>query len=225
MTTNTTKSTARMAGFLYLLLAITAAFGIMYAPSQVFVRNDINATWQNLITENFMHRMGIAAHLTSQVLFVFLGSYLYRLFYDVDKQQAKLMFGLILVQIPVVFVLETLNLSAAMIAEGKILTGIATPQEFAYALIRIHDYGINILGAFYGLWLLPLGRLFIKSSSQPNWIGGLLIAACITYLIDSLLFILFPDIRKIFNGYAMMIPTVAELATVFWLLIKGEKEG
>lgn len=223
----TKKRIARQAGLLYLLLAITAAYGIMFAPSQVFVLDNAAATFENLRAKGFIHNLGILGHLTSQVLFIFLSIHLYRLFESTQKDWARTMVALVLVQIPVVFVIETLNVTAYMLAMGKVGMGFEPvyQQELAYLLIRTHDYGILLLSLFYGLWLAPLGLLGIQSGYFPKWIGILLVAACAAYIVDTAMFLLANDVRKTISGYLLLIPTVAELSTVFWLLIWGVKSN
>jgi hypothetical protein len=214
------KKTARVAGLLYLLLAITAAFGIMYAPSQLFVKGDAVKTATNVLANPMLYGLGTLAHLISQILFIYLGLYLYRLFRNVDEFQAKAMFALIMVQVPVVFVIEIFYISALWVLKGELLPSFSLlqQQEIAYMFMRIHSYGIMMLGIYYGLWLIPLGILFWKADFMPKIIGGMLILGGITYLYDSFAFILAPNYRI---EAMMMIVTIAEISTVFWLLIKG----
>lgn len=220
---NSTKNTARLAGFLYLLLAITAAFGIMYVSSQTFVKGDAIATANNILSNEFLFRAGILGHLTSQVLFIFLVMLLYRLFKQVDEHQAKLMVALVLVQIPIVFLVETFNLTALMLLKGEILASIELKQaqEWSMIFLRMHDYGIWLLQFFYGLWLFPFGYLSFKSGFIPKIFGIMLLFAGVSYMIDSSLVLLFPEFRNAFSPINTIITAVAEVAMVFWLLIKG----
>lgn len=75
---------------------------------------------------------------------------------------------------------------------------------------------------FWGLWLLPLGLLVIKSGFVPKILGFLLIIACVGYLVDFLTRLLFPE-------YAGMLSPIVgaskfgELAIIVWLLVMGVK--
>jgi hypothetical protein len=192
----------------------------MYAPSQFFVKGDAAKTASNVLANPMLYGLGTLAHLISQILFIYLGLYLYRLFRNVDEFQAKAMFALIMVQVPVVFVIEIFYISALWVLKGEILPSFSVlqQQEIAYMFMRVHDYGIMMLGIYYGLWLIPLGILFWKADFMPNIIGGMLILGGATYLYDSFAFILAPNYRI---DAMMMIVTIAEISTVFWLLIKG----
>ena len=61
------KKTARLAGLLYLLLAIAGYYGMMYAPGQVIIKGDPTGTAHNLVVHQFLFRTGIAAHLASVI--------------------------------------------------------------------------------------------------------------------------------------------------------------
>jgi hypothetical protein len=219
------KQTARTAGLLYLLLAISAPYGIMYVSSQVVVRGDAVATASNIVEHEFLFRTGIVSHLFSQVMFVFLALVLYKLLKAVNTHLARIMVALVIVQIPIVFLLETLKFTSMMVFKGDALAGMPTEQaqNLAMMLLRSHGYGINILAIFFGLWLVPLGRLFYLSGFMPRILGVLLIVAGVGYTIDSLTFLLAPAYRGFTNTPALTLSGLGELSTLFWLLIKGVK--
>jgi hypothetical protein len=90
-------------------------------------------------------------------------------------------------------------------------------------LLDLHAYGLLIVELFWGLWLLPLGLLVIKSHAMPRWLGILLIIAFVGYVLDFLTRLLIP-------AYTATVAPIAgaskfgELAMILWLLIKGMKE-
>jgi len=69
---NSIKKTARVAGLLYLLMAISGFFSIMYIPSAFIVRGDATATANKIIASEWLFRLGIASELISATIFVFL---------------------------------------------------------------------------------------------------------------------------------------------------------
>jgi len=85
----------------------------------------------------------------------------------------------------------------------------------------MHEYGYAIGNIFFGLWLVPLGFLVIKSGYFPKILGILLIIACFGYLLDFFVIFLFPSLGVIIHPFAMLPAAVAELAFCLWLLIKG----
>lgn len=220
-----TKKTARFAGLLYLMLALTGAYGIIYVPSQIIVLGDASSTAKNLLSNEFIFRTGMVSDLIGNTIFVFLVLVLYRLFKDVNMNMAKLMVALVLVQIPVVFITEAFNISALMLFKGEILKtfGLIQRQDLGMLFLNINNYGTITLELFWGLWLLPFGILVYNSNFIPRLFGYLLIIGGGAYIIESLTHILFPGKSTLVSQFTIVFYTIGELSIVFWLLIKGTK--
>ncbi len=56
---SSSKRTARIAGLLYLILAITGAFSMIYVPSILIVPGDATVTVANIVTNETLFRLGI----------------------------------------------------------------------------------------------------------------------------------------------------------------------
>jgi Domain of unknown function (DUF4386) len=220
------KKLARIAGVLYLFLAITGVYGLIYVGSQTYVRGDAAATAQKMLAHEFLFRTGIAGNLISQTLFVFLALAFYRLLKQVNAYQAKLMVALVLVSIPITFICESFNITALMILKGEIMPSLQVEQkqEWAMAFLKMNTNGILVAEIFWGLWLIPLGLLFYKSGFMPRIIGILLIIGGIAYLIEVSAQLVFRDYRFFVNQFTSIILPISEFSTIFWLLIKGVKE-
>ena len=149
------KRTARLAGLLYLFLVITGVYGIFYVSTQVIVLDDTVTTAQNILTNEFLFRTGIVNDIISNTIFVFLALTLYRLLKQVNEHQAKLMVVLVVVQIPVVFIMEAFNITSLMLFKGEILQTfeLNQRQDLAMLFLKINDYGMLTLEMFWGLWL------------------------------------------------------------------------
>ena len=224
-TVDSLKKTARLTGLLYLFLAITGAYSIMYVPSQTIVRGDAVATANNILANEFLFRTGIVIHLISVTLFLFLVLVLYRLLKQVNEHQAKLMVALVIVQVPIVFLIETCRITSLLILKGEVLKALDTEQlqDLAFLFLKVHGYGISTVEIFWGLWLIPLGQLVYKSGFIPRVFGVLLIIAGIGYIIDSFTFMLFPGIRVFTRQPAFIFSAIGEVSMILWLLIKGTK--
>lgn len=168
----TLKKTARLAGLLYLILIITGVFSIMYVSSQIIVQDDAITTAKNILDKDFLFRTGIVNDLISNTIFVFLVLVLYRMFKQINENQAKLMVALVIVQIPVVFIMESLNITSLMIFKGELLQTfeINQRQDFAMLFLKINDYCTLTIELFWGLWLLPFGLLVYKSRFIPGFL-------------------------------------------------------
>jgi hypothetical protein len=223
---STDKKTARLAGLLYLFLAITGAYSLMYVPSQIMVRGDAAASAGNILSHEFLFRTGIISDLISNTIFVFLVLLLYRLFRQVNRHQARLMVALVLVQIPTVFIMEGFNIASLMILKGGILKTyeISQQQDLAMLFIKINYYGTMTLEMFWGVWLIPFGQLVYKSGFIPRILGVFLIINGIAYIIVSFTFVLLPGYMDLVSKLTMPLLFLGEIPIMLWLLIKGVNE-
>ena len=222
---NSIQKTARLAGFYYLLVAICGFYGIIYVPSQVVVKGNALVTMQNILDKGFLFRLGITANLIGAVAFIFTVMTFYQLFKNIDERKAKLMVVLVIVQIPITFLSESFAFASMMLAKGEILKNLdlTQRQDWVIFFLKLKSYTINILIIFWGLWLIPLGQLVLKSGYLPKFIGILLILGGITYVIESLDYILLSDKLSFITEYGFVFYSTAELSTVAWLLVKGVK--
>ena len=224
---NTTKKTARLAGLLYFILALTAIYGSMYVPNQIMVRGDTAATMNNILSHEFLYRTGIFSNLISITLFVFLVYTLYRLLKHSNENQAKLMTGLVLVGIPVAFLFGVFKIVALNIIKGNLLQSFQPEQlnDLAMVFIKTGSYGSQIITLYWGLWLIPLGLLVYKSGFIPRLLGILLVINGIGYVINCCTALLFPDYLAIVYKYIFVTYFIGEIPLILWLLIVGVKSG
>src|SRR6516165_12755633 len=101
-----TKNPARFAGLLYLLGSIPGWFALEYVPGKLLVHGNATATANNIAAHELLFRLGIAADLIGQALFIFVALALYDLFKGVSQRHALFMLVLILVAIPIAFLNE-----------------------------------------------------------------------------------------------------------------------
>lgn len=217
------KKTARLAGLLYLILVITGVFSIMYVSSQIIVLGDTVTTAKNILAKEFLFRAGIISDLISNTIFVLLVLVLYRMFKQVNEHQAKLMVALVVVQIPALFIMESLNITSLMIFKGEILQTfeLNQRQDLAMLFLKINDYGTLTLEMFWGLWLLPFGILVYKSGFIPRIFGILILIAGIAYMQASFTSILFPSYSAFMSQPTLILVAIGEISITLWLLIKG----
>jgi len=220
-----TDKAARIAGALYLALAITAPFHLIYIPRALIVTGNATATANNILAHETLFRLGIVAGLLDPVTFIFVVMALYRLLSGVNKAYASLMAILALVSVAVGFV-NVLNHIAALtlFRGGDFLAVIDKNQLDALAMLflRLHSQGNIINEIFWGLWLFPFGVLVKRSGFLPRILGVLLIVNCFAYLAQSLTSLLLPSYANVVAQWTF--PALfGELWIMLWLLIKGAK--
>ncbi len=222
---NSTKRTARIAGLLYLLLALTGVFSLIYVPSTLIVFGDATATADNITSSELLFRTGILSGLISNVIFVFLVLALYRLLKEISRKQAILMVTLVVISVSTTFVNTCYQIAALIILSGAdFLSVFEKPQldAAAYAFLRLHSHGLQIIQIFWGLWLFPFGLLVYKSRFIPKILGVLLFIAGFAYLLSSFTFIVLPQYMAAISPLITLLE-MGELPIIFWLLIVGAK--
>jgi hypothetical protein len=219
------KKTARVAGVLYLINAITATIGIIAIPGKLIVPDDIAETVKNIFDNEFLFRFGILNGFASQIVFIFLALTLYTLFENVNKNLSRSLLVIVVASIPVAFYVIFNQLEAFEILRTNFMTSFEQVKIQELAILKLQNYqnGIVLIGIFWGLWLIPFGQLVYNSGFIPKILGIFLIVGGISYLIDVSVFILFPGFHNKTNILVAVTSSIAEFSMVLWFLIKGIK--
>jgi hypothetical protein len=216
---------ARLAGLLYLLLVIVAPFRLIYIPNALFVSGDAAATMANIAGNATLFNLGILADLFCGVLEIFIVLALYYLFRHVNRRHAILM---VLLSLPTgaINFLNVLNDGAAMMfaTAPAFLSAFDQAQREALGMLflKLHDMEVLAVGFFWGLWLLPLGMLIIRSGMLPKAIGYWLIVNGLAYFAISIAGLLYPQYSQVVGMIALP-AQLGEVAFMLWILIAGAK--
>ena len=217
---NSPQKTARVAGFLYLIIFCLALFAELFVRQSLIVPGDATTTANNIMASDGLFRIGIVSFLIEQMVFLLLPLVLYKLLKPVNKNIAALMVILVLVGIPIAM-LNLLNQFAVLllVSGADYLTAFEADQLHAQVMLflDLYQHGIFIAKIFWGLWLFPLGYLVFKSGFLPRILGILLIISGLGYLIDDFMVLLLPNSGAILSLFAF----IGEWLFALWLLIKG----
>ena len=219
------KNPGRVAGFLYLLVAITAPFVSIYVPGKLFVPGDATATASNILAHQSLFRANMVVGLVSELLFIATVLALYRLLKGVSLQLATLMVILILLDAPLAF-LSIVNQGATLtfVRGADFLAVFDKPQRDALAMlfINLDRQEVPVSEIFWGLWLFPLGFLVYRSGFLPRLLGVWLIINGIAYVAMSFTGLLLPQYGNV--AFKISFPAMlGELALTLWLVIKGAR--
>jgi hypothetical protein len=221
---NSLPKKARIAGLLYILTSIPVGFSLTYGAAAFVVWDDAAATAHKIRASETLFRFCIAGELLSAIGFLFVVLALYRLFEGFDKRLASLMVTLWVISIPISF-LNVLNEIAVLdLVKGVNFAAVLDPRQLnalVMLFLDLHKYGILLAQIFWGLWLLPLGLLVLRSGFLPRIIGVLLVAACVGYVASSVAFVLWPAHGDAVAKIAVVLGALGELPTMLWLMIKG----
>ena len=220
------KKNARIAGLLYLVMAIIGGFGILYIPAQIVVSGNAVDTVNNILDNEFLFRLAIASQLISGILFIFLALALYRILENVNPTHAKIMVIMVLIAVPVGFAITIPLIGALHLVSGLDIPAVFETEQIyglVLSLLISHQFGILVVGIFWGLWLFPFGYLVYKSGFIPRIFGVLLMIGCGAYLIDTFGWLMFPEIRDVILPYLMLPLAAGEFSIIAWLVFFGVK--
>jgi hypothetical protein len=224
LTTVPLKKLGRIAGLLYLIVAVSGGFA-QIVRSSVIESGDAAATAANVLDAEWLFRLGFSSDVVAFSTEVVLGLVVYALFRSVSAPLALLAAFLRLAQAAVLGI-NMLNqfVVVLLLDGGDYLAVFDTTQLHALVLLFLeaHEVGYFIGLVFFGLHNVVLGYLVITSGYLPRVLGLLLMVVVSTgYLADSFGHFLFADYPSVLSVVFITPAALAEFAVIVWLLAKG----
>ena len=218
------KTVARIAGLLY-LLPFGAAFNEGYVLPRVVKPGDEAATANSIRASATLFRLGVFGDLTAGGPWLLLAMALCLLLRDVNRLAAAAMvtFAAAGAGIQVQNQLNQYTaLTVATDAGYPRTLGTSGSDALTLLLVDMQHNGYVIDTLFFGLWLLPLGHLVVRSGYFPKALGVLVAVAGCGYLADLISVFLTPDISdRVWQFATAPAAAAGELTFLLWLLIKG----
>jgi hypothetical protein len=225
-TPNSPKRLARIAGVLYLLVGIFGGFAQGFVYPKIYAAGDAAATVGNVLANSGLVRAGVVADLFQATVWVFVAMTLYRLLKHVNKGMASAMVVFAAIGASITCLNAGFEFEALRVATGAVnmaAFGTAGSNALVLLLVDAHHYGLLIFQIFSGLWLAPMGYLAYKSGWFPKALGVVLVASCVSYLVDLLAAFLVPDFGKAIHTFLSILPAIGEIWMVGYLLVIGVK--
>ena len=216
--TSSTKTLARVAGALYLLVAIGGAFAQAVRLS-VRLSGDAAATSANIAQHATLFRIALGTDLLDFVAFLGVGLVLYGLLKPVNAQIALAMLVINAVSVAMQAINMALHAAALMVATAPAY-GMTSSALF---FLDLHQQGYLVSQVFFGLYLLPLGYLIYRSAMFPKLLGIALMIGCGGYLGGVVASYLSPTLDSSTATYFGLVGGLAELGFLLWLLVFGAK--
>ena len=217
------KKTARIAGFLYLFIAVCGGFAFFAGYEALIVSGDATATVNNILNSESIFRIGFAGDALTFLGEIGLTILLYNLFKPVDKTYSAIAaFSRLAMTAMIGMNLLNKLIVLHLLSGADYLAVFSTEQLHALAQLFLTAYGFGSLiwGIFFGLHLLIIGYLILQANYFPKVLGILFIFASFGYLVDSFGNFLLPQFEAFYT--VIVLATIpAELAFAFWLLFKG----
>jgi hypothetical protein len=201
---------------------VTGTFSLGYAPGRIFAGETPEALAAGIAAHEALLRLSIAAEAACYTAFGGLALALHALLRPVHPGAAAAMAMLALISVPAGFA----NLAALVELQRIVEAGdaLASARAVSDAFAR-YRAGLFLQSVPWGLWLIPLGYLALRSGFMPKLLGVGLILAGMGYIAH------FAG-RLLLEGYLGSIwpevfaaPRIAEILTAFWLLLFGARRS
>ena len=201
---------ARIGGALYLLIIVAGIAGPLLTRDPLIIPNDADATAHNIAVAPELWRVGIAVNVVMQLSDVPVMLILFLLLSPISTHIALLALLFNLVQTATLVANQLTLIAAQLLApEQPALTD---------AAIAAYSSGEALGLVFFGVTLLGVGYLIRHSGYLPWLIGLLLQVGGASYVLNSFLLLLSPELANI----VLLVPAfVAELSLALWMLFKG----
>lgn len=224
---NMSKINARTAGVLYLIVIVSGLFSEMFVRSGIIIPGDASQTFQNIKENEFLFRIGFASDLIMVMSDVGLALLFYLLLKPVNQGLSLLAAFFRLGQATILGI-NLLNyfMPILIIENPDFASNFSMEQmsSFSSLFLTAHSYGYMISGVFFAFSCIILGYLMSKSEYFPNWLGILVLAAGISYLLDSFTNFLFPDFVAVSEILVLVVAVISELTLCFYLLFVGVRK-
>src|SRR5919199_5462015 len=218
------RQLARMAGALYLINTLEVASPMGIVPAMLVVSGDAAATAHNIQTHELLYRFSLVAHLVVTVTNVPLAVIFYELFRVVNRRLALLDACFILVA-TAIEAAGLLNQFAplALLGNGPYASALpaAELQVLAYMSVDLSGVGYSVHTVFFGVDILCLAYLVLRSRFVPRAIGVLLAIDGVAYLFYSFANLLAPGFAAQLVPWIQMPALIGEGSLCLWLLVVG----
>ena len=224
-----TRQAARIAGVGLLVMAVLALFANFFVLEELIVPGNAAATATNITDSEGIFRVGLASFLVVIVLDVVVAWALYIYFQTVNRELSVLAAWLRLMFAAIFGVALASLFSALQLVSGAgYLRAFETPQLNAQVMSSIDAFNFVWLVALvsFGIHLVVLGYLILRSGFVPKVIGFLLILAGSAYVVDTLANALlsnYEDYETALLLFVAVPAVIGEVAFAVWLLARGGK--
>jgi hypothetical protein len=215
------RRTARVAGWWYLALGITGMLGFLLLRPQLHVAGDPAATLSNLVGRPGLARAVVALEVGVVAAQALAAVWFFKLFRPWNHVAAWSVaaFGLV-------------NAVAIMVSAASMATAVAVAGDAGLApggdaaasvqlLFELSSACWLVGGLFFGLWLIPMGHVVVTSDAMPLWLGRILIAGGVGYVLSTFSQLGLADPPGWLSGALVLPATVGELWMIGYLLVRG----
>jgi len=221
--TRSIQTTARIAGFLYLLITVLSIPVHFTIPAQLIVVEDAAATANIIMASGGLFRLGIGIELVLLLSEIVLSVLLYVLLKPVNKTLSLVSTVSRLAMTTIHGANLLTHFIVVLLFSGAAYLTVFEPTQLnalGMLFLNAYNFGFTVGIVFLALHALILGYLIFKSGYFPRILGVLFTIASLGYLIDSFSHVLVAN-YKTGPVYLALPIAIAEITFPIWLLIKG----
>lgn len=216
------RQVALVAGFSLILMIISIMVAEVVAMADIIVDGNAAVTVNNIINNQSQYRFGIVAYLSVVILDLVVAWAFYE-FLKPAKSGLSLLAAWSRLVYAIIFGIALTNVYSVLqlLGDAGYLSAFETPEIQAQVMLSLNAFRDtwDVGYIFFGIHLFLLGIVAVRSGFIPKIVGIILVLAGISYLVDYLSWMLFPDlglgVSSIFGW--------GELIFMVWLLIWGGK--
>lgn len=218
---------ARIAAIGYLIIIVCGISAEVLIRGGLIETGNAAATAENITENERLFRLSIGSELVMLTFDAIVGIALFVIFRPVNLglSIAATVFRLLHTAIygaTLLFLFFAVQLAVGPAYLQSLQPGDA--QALSLLFIEAHAFGYALALVFFGVSMLLLGHLVLRSAYVPWLLGVLLFAAGGGYLLDGFAHVLMPDYADHETTFAVIafVPAfIGEFAFAAWLLVKG----
>jgi hypothetical protein len=215
---------ARIAGFLYLIIITLGIFAEVFVRERVLVNGDAAATARNILAHEQLYRLGFAAGIIVCLCGLPLTLIFYNFFKLVNRSLAilEVFFALVTISIESVTLLN--HFAPLMLLGGERYLSVFNAEQLqalAYMSLVLQSVGYNLSLAVFAFDCIISGYLIFRSTFLPRILGVLFAIAGLCYLTNSFASFLSPAFAVHLFPYILAPSFIGELSVCLWLLVMG----
>jgi len=226
MTGHTPESSARIyakvAGLAYVIIIMLGIFSVNYVESSLVEPENIAATVNNISTNEWLFRIGVASEVLMYALVVLLSLALYVILKPVNRNLALLA---LLWRLGEAIIGGATTVLSGIIPLLLIKRGAAFEPEqvkiLAGLFLAVRGAGLDVVLIFIGMGGTLFCYLFFRSKFVPRILAAWGILTYLTMLILAFVSILNPDISETVKLAFYAPGGLFELIFGLWLFFKG----
>jgi hypothetical protein len=220
----TRRTAARVAGAGYIALFVLAIFANFVVKQGIIDPADADATVTAIRDQEALFRAGLAAFVLVFLIDVAVAWGLYVLFAPAGRARSLLVAWFRLAYTVLLGVATVFMFLGLRVASGES----TLDADLAMLMFEGFDFAWFVGLIAFGVHLVLLGALIVRSRIAPRIVGGILIAAGAAYGIDTMAHVLLSDYAAVSGVMLAVVAAtsiVAELTFTVWLVLAGRSSS